>query len=93
MRGAGAVRITIDTELLPSDAPDADVIALDEALKALGEVDPRKGQVVERRFFGGLSVEETAAVLGVSSDTVSRDWKFAKTWLYRELRETASGKR
>jgi RNA polymerase sigma-70 factor, ECF subfamily len=92
-RGRGAVRITLDAELLPSESPEADVIALDDALNALGEVDPRKSRVVELRFFGGLSVEETAAVIGVSSDTVLRDWKFAKTWLYRELRDARSGAR
>jgi len=92
-RGRRAVRITLDAELLPSEPPEADVIALDDALNALGEVDPRKSRVVELRFFGGLSVEETAAVIGVSSDTVLRDWKFAKTWLYRELRDARSGAR
>jgi len=92
-RGRRAVRITLDAELLPSESPEADVIALDDALNALGEVDPRKSRVVELRFFGGLSVEETAAVIGVSSDTVLRDWKFAKTWLYRELRDARSGAR
>ena len=84
-RGGGAVRVTFDEALLPSGACP-DVVALDEALKALEAIDPRKGRVVELRFFAGLSVEETAAVLGVSTDTVSRDWKFARTWLYRELR-------
>ena len=62
-----------------------DLVALDEALKTLAEVDPRKSQVVEMRFFGGLSVEETAEVLKVSPDTVLRDWRLAKLWLLREL--------
>ena len=62
-----------------------DLVALDEALKTLTRVDPRKSQVVEMRFFGGLSVEETAEVLKVSPDTVLRDWRLAKLWLLREL--------
>ena len=63
----------------------ADLIALDDAMVALARLDPRKVQVVEMRFFGGLSVEETAEVLNVSSVTVMRDWSTAKAWLYREL--------
>jgi RNA polymerase sigma factor (TIGR02999 family) len=85
-RAGGAMRVTLDEALLPSTSPDPDVLALDDALTALESVDPRKSRVVELRFFAGLNVEETAAVLGVSTDTVSRDWKFAKTWLYQELR-------
>src|SRR5262245_36667945 len=85
-RGGGAVRVELDDELLPSAERAADAVALDEALAALETVDARKCKVVELRFFAGLSVEETAAVLGISTDTVTRDWKFAKTWLYRELR-------
>ena len=67
---------------------DADLVALDEALIALAEIDPRKGQVVEMRFFGGLSVEEVAEVLKVSKETVMRDWRLAKVWLLRELDKT-----
>ena len=85
-RAGGGVRVTLNEALLPGTSPDPDVVALDDALAALEEMDPRKSRVVELRFFAGLSVEETAAVLGVSTDTVSRDWKFAKTWLYQELR-------
>jgi len=84
---AGGVRVAIDDALVPAAGHDPDVVALDDALSALETLDPRKGRVVELRFFAGLNVEETAAVLGVSADTVSRDWKFAKTWLYRELRD------
>jgi RNA polymerase sigma-70 factor (ECF subfamily) len=65
--------------------PNVDLIALDEALRRLGALDPRKVQVVEMRFFGGLSLDETAGVLGVSVDTISRDWNVAKAWLLREL--------
>jgi RNA polymerase sigma-70 factor (ECF subfamily) len=92
-RGGGAIRMTVDHDLLPADAPLPDVIALDDALTALEKSDPRKCRVVELRFFAGLSVEETAAVLEVSTDTVSRDWKFAKTWLFRELRDGRSSAR
>jgi RNA polymerase sigma-70 factor (ECF subfamily) len=72
--------------LLVSANPLADIIALDDALRALSAIDERKNQVVELRFFGGLTVEETAEVLGVSAETVKRDWKLAKAWLRRELR-------
>ena len=65
--------------------PDANIVALDDALKALAMVDDRKSRVVELRFFGGLNIEETAEVLGVSAETVGRDWKLAKMWLLHEL--------
>jgi len=85
-RGGGPVRVTLNEDALTVDSPQPDVLALDEALNALEALDRRKSRVVELRFFAGLSVEETAAALDVSSDTVLRDWKFAKTWLYQELR-------
>jgi RNA polymerase sigma factor (sigma-70 family) len=69
------------------DEPDATLLALDDALKALGAVDQRKSKVVELKFFGGLSLEETAEVLKVSVETVGRDWRLAKVWLLRELSE------
>jgi RNA polymerase sigma factor (TIGR02999 family) len=84
-RGGGALRVTFDEALVPSHQGDHDLIALDDAMQELAEEDPRKCQVVELRFFGGLSVEETAIALGVSSDTVARDWKFAKAWLRGQL--------
>ena len=84
-RGAGAEKVSLDEALLVSDEPPQDVIALDDALNALAAFDLRKSQVVEMRFFGGLSVEETAAVLKISPVTVRRDWSSAKIWLYREL--------
>ena len=75
-----------------ADAPGADLVALDDALKALGALDPRKSEVVALRFVGALSVEETAGALKVSSETVLRDWKFAKSWLRRKLsKEKAVG--
>ena len=84
-RGAAAQQVTLDEALLISPEQAQDVVALDEALQALALVDSRKSQVVELRFFGGLTVEETAEVLKVSSDTVIRDWRLAKVWLLREL--------
>jgi RNA polymerase sigma factor (TIGR02999 family) len=84
-RGGGAQQLTLDEGLLMS-APGKDLVALDDALTALAVIDPRKSRVVEMRFFGGLSLEETAAALGVSAKTVTRDWNIAKVWLLRELR-------
>ena len=84
-RGGGAERVTLDEELVASPEPPVDVLALDRALEALAAVDARKSRVIELRFFGGLSVEETADVLHVSPDTVKRDWRLAKLWLLREL--------
>jgi RNA polymerase sigma factor (TIGR02999 family) len=84
-RGAGAQKMSLDEALIVSAEPGADLVALDDALDALAVFDARKAQVVEMRFFGGLSVEETAEALKVSVDTVMRDWKLAKAWLLREL--------
>jgi RNA polymerase sigma factor (TIGR02999 family) len=85
-RGGGAQRVTLVDDLGGSDEKPHDLVALDNALEALACVHERKGRVVELRFFGGLTVEETAHVLGVSTDTVLRDWQMAKAWLLRELR-------
>jgi len=90
-RGGDAVHITFDHDLPAVPEPGRDLVALDEALEVLAKVDERKAQVVEMRFFGGLSVEESAQVLDVSVDTVMRDWKMAKAWLLRELRGPAAG--
>src|SRR5215831_2186949 len=84
-RGRGVRHVSLDEALVVSGDPGVDLVALDDALNALGRVDPRKVQVVEMRFFGGLSVDETAAVLKVSPVTVRRDWNSAKIWLYRQL--------
>jgi RNA polymerase sigma factor (TIGR02999 family) len=84
-RGGGARRVKLDEALVVSPDPSEDLVELDEALKALAEVDSRKERVVELRFFGGLTVKETAEVLNVSPDTVMRDWRLAKLWLLREL--------
>ena len=92
-RGGGAIKVTLDEALLPSVEKSQDLVALDDALAALANVDERKAQVIELRFFGGLSVEETATVLTVSVDTVMRDWKLAKVWLLRELRRAPADTR
>jgi RNA polymerase sigma-70 factor, ECF subfamily len=84
-RGGDAVHVPLDEALLGAQARGVEVVALDEALSALSAIDARKGRVVELRYFGGLTVEETAEVLQVSPETVHRDWKMAKAWLFREL--------
>lgn len=84
-RGGDAVHVPLDEELLGTRAQGIEILDLDEALLHLSRIDPRKSRVVELRYFGGLSVEETAEVLEVSRETVLRDWKMAKTWLFREL--------
>lgn len=90
-RGGGAPTMCLDdVEAAMPVRPD-EVVALDEALERLAAMDPRRSQVVELRFFGGLSVEETAEVLQVSRHTVMRDWTLARTWLFRELRRVAPG--
>ena len=84
-RGGGAARVTLDECLAASPEIAPDVVALDDALTTLAISEPRKAQVVELRFFGGLTVEETAEALHVSAVTVMRDWQFAKLWLLREM--------
>jgi RNA polymerase sigma factor (TIGR02999 family) len=91
-RGGNVEPMSLDEALVVSSERNADLVALDNGLKALAALDPRKSQVVELRFFGGLSVEETAEVLKVSAETVMGDWKLAKMWLRRELsREKSRG--
>jgi RNA polymerase sigma factor (TIGR02999 family) len=84
-RGGGAVQVSLSEVAIVSLTASSDLIALDESLERLAAADERKAQVVELRYFGGLSVEETAEVLGVSEITVLRDWKFAKAWLLRDI--------
>jgi len=84
-RGGDAVRVTFDEGLAVTDEPALDFVALDDALEALAKFDERKSRVIELRFFGGLSVEETASVLKVSPATVMGDWRLAKAWLQREM--------
>lgn len=85
-RGEGAEVVSLDSNVAAATREPLDLIALDTALEALAAVDPRKVQVVELRYFAGLTVEETAQVLNVSLDTVARDWRMARTWLARQLR-------
>ena len=85
MRGGGAPQVSLDEAAIVSQERAAELVALDEALTRLASVDERKSKVVELRFFGGMSVEETAEALGVSPITIKRDWQTAKAWLYREL--------
>ena len=85
-RGGGAAREPLETALAVTDEQAPDLVALDLALKALSQIDERKSRVVELRFFGGFSVQETAAALDVSEETIHRDWRLAKSWLRRELR-------
>jgi RNA polymerase sigma factor (TIGR02999 family) len=84
-RGGEAEQVSLDEALVVSSERGADLVALDDALKSLAALDPRKSKVVELRYFGGLSVEETAEVLKVSVETIHRDWRLAKVWLLREL--------
>ena len=79
------VQVSLDEALLGTSARQVDLLDLDRALSTLSRFDMRKSRVVELRYFGGLSVEETATVLQISPETVLRDWKMAKTWLFREL--------
>jgi RNA polymerase sigma factor (TIGR02999 family) len=86
-RGGNAVRVSLDDALLRARTRGIEVLALDEALESLSKIDARKGRVVELRYFGGLSIEETAEVIGISPETVNRDWKMAKAWLFDVLTE------
>lgn len=85
-RGGAARRVSLDEAMAVSKQHDEGLLALDEALSALAQIDPRKSQVIELRFFGGLGVEETAEALCVSVETIHRDWRLAKSWLLRRLR-------
>ncbi|HKQ79529.1 MAG TPA: sigma-70 family RNA polymerase sigma factor [Blastocatellia bacterium] len=90
-RGGDAVLVSLDEAAVASDERSAELIALDDALEALAGIDLRKCRVVELRYFGGLSVEETAEVLKVSPETVARDWRLARTWLLREISKVSRG--
>ena len=84
-RGGGARKIALDEALAVSQQRAADVVALDDALKRLAEIDPQQSRIVELKFFGGLTIEETAEVLALSPATIKREWSTAKAWLYHEL--------
>ena len=87
-RGGDACQVELEEAVIPPKSRDTDLVALDDALNALAAIDPREARVVELRFFGGLSVEETAEALGVSEKTVMREWSLAKIWLLRELKRS-----
>jgi len=87
-RGGGAYRVTLDEGLERLPQADLDLVALDEALNTLAKIDPAKARLVELRFFGGLTIEESAEVLGLSLATVKRHWSLARAWLYREIAQT-----
>jgi RNA polymerase sigma-70 factor (ECF subfamily) len=89
-RGGGAEHVPLEEAILGTRARGIEVLALDDALTSLCQIDTRKARVVELRYFGGLTVEETSEVLQISPDTVMRDWKLAKSWLFRELSRTES---
>ena len=89
-RGGGARQVSFDEAAVVSPEPNAELVALDDALTSLAAHDPRKCQLVELRFFGGLNIEETAEVMGISPTTVQREWRSAKAWLYQAIREGAS---
>jgi RNA polymerase sigma-70 factor (ECF subfamily) len=91
-RGARYQQVSLDDTAALDEPAGEDLVALDDALTALAQFDPRKAQVIELRFFGGLSVEETAEVLKVSAMTVMRDWSTARTWLYGELKDRPPGR-
>jgi len=88
IRGGGGAKLSLDEAIGLPDKQDLDLVKLDDALNTLAAIDPRQSRIVELKFFGGLSVEETAEILGVSVATIKRDWSWARTWLYRELRKT-----
>jgi RNA polymerase sigma factor (TIGR02999 family) len=84
-RGGGAIRVSLNEGIAIAQEQSASVMALDDALKTLEQIDPRKSRIVELRFFGGMSIEETAEALKVSPGTVMRDWTFARAWLRKEM--------
>ena len=88
--GEGAQKVEIDVDLLAGVNRIEDIVALDEVVTRLGDLDPQQGRIVELRFYAGLSVEETAEVMGISESTVKREWRIAKAWLHRELASAES---
>jgi RNA polymerase sigma factor (TIGR02999 family) len=84
-RGGGAQKLTLDEAIATPQERDLDLVALDDALTTLAEIDPQQSRIIELRFFGGLTIEDTAEVLSISPATVKRDWNMAKAWLYGEI--------
>jgi len=91
-RGSGALKLSLDEAVAVPGGKDLDLVALDDALRSLSEMDEQQARIVELRFFGGLSIEETAEVLNISPATVKRDWASAKAWLYRDMLRGGVGK-
>jgi RNA polymerase sigma factor (TIGR02999 family) len=91
-RGAGAPRLALDPEIALPQKREVDLVALDDALNKLATLDPQQSRLIELRFFGGLSIEETAVVLGISPATVKREWATARTWLQREMKQKEARK-
>jgi len=89
-RGSGGIKVSLDDALNLTDERAGDLVALDDALERLAEFDPQKSKIVELRFFGGLSVDEAAEVLGIGTATVTRQWKMAKAWLYQQVNATTT---
>jgi RNA polymerase sigma factor (TIGR02999 family) len=89
-RGGSVCKVTLDPALAEARAADVDVLALDDALKELARIDPQQSRIVELRFFGGLTIEDTSEVLGIAPSTVQRDWTTARAWLSHELERGAS---
>ncbi len=92
-RGGGAAQVTLDEGLIAADAQTVDVLAVDDALRRLAELDPEQARLVELRFFGGLTIEECAEALGISPATVKRHWAVARAWLQREIRQDRTDER
>lgn len=90
-RGSGFAALSLDEALGVGEQKSWEIIALDDALKTLAQLDPQQAKIVELRFFAGLSIDETAAIVGVSPATVKRDWVSAKAWLFRQLSRTREG--
>jgi RNA polymerase sigma-70 factor, ECF subfamily len=86
--GSGAQKVSLDEAADVSNERAAELVALDEALTNLASIDPRKAEIVELKYFGGMTIEEAAGTLGVSTPTVERDWHLAKIWLHREISKT-----
>lgn len=84
----GGFKLTLEDNVVPAKSRDVNLVALDDALNELGRLDPQQGKIVEMRFFGGLSIEETAQVLGISPATVKRDWATARVWLHQEMNKS-----
>jgi RNA polymerase sigma factor (TIGR02999 family) len=89
-RGSGATMLAFDESIALPDRKDVDLVALDDALESLSRLDAQQGRIIELRFFGGLSIDGTARVMGISTSSVTRDWNVARAWLFRELSRSAS---